>query len=147
MDAPDKQLKGGCLCGAVEYSVPDAFEYARFCHCSECRRFSGSAFSAFGGLPKASFKVTKGADSIKHYAKSEQSVLGFCEHCGSSLYADKPLRGMLHLRLGTLRDAPSLKPRSHVFVGSKAPWFDIKDGLAQYEGSSTGPCLIEETQA
>lgn len=43
----EKTLRGRCLCGAVEYQIPDTLEYAGYCHCSECRRFSGSAFSAF----------------------------------------------------------------------------------------------------
>lgn len=133
---PDKSLKGSCLCGAVGYEVADAFEYARFCHCSECRRFSGSAFSAFGGITKSKFKLIKGADNVRHYRKSEQTVLGFCEHCGSSLYADKPLRDKVHLRLGTLLDAPTLTPQSHVHVASKAPWYEIADELQQFAAGS-----------
>ena len=43
-------LNGRCYCGAVEYVVEDAFIYAAYCHCSKCRRFTGSAFSAFGGI-------------------------------------------------------------------------------------------------
>jgi len=132
-----KTLKGGCLCGAVEYSIPDALQYAGYCHCSECRRFSGSIFSAFGGIPKESFHIAKGAENIKHYQKSANTVLGFCNVCGSSLYADKPQKGMIHLRLGTLHDVPSLTPQTHAFVGSKVPWYQIKDDLKQFEAGSS----------
>lgn len=130
-----KELRGHCLCGAVEYAVPDDFQYMGFCHCSECRRFSGSAFSALGGIPESSFRVLNGAENIVHYAKTEDTVLGFCRTCGSSLYARKPQRGMIHLRLGTLIDPPTLKPQAHVHVGSKAAWYEIRDGLPQYDGA------------
>ncbi len=75
-------------------------------------------------------------ESIKHYPKSEDTVLGFCSICGSSLYADKPQRGMVHLRLGTLFDTPSLVPQTHAFVGSKVPWYAIQDGLPEFEAAS-----------
>lgn len=128
-----KELRGRCLCGAVEYAVPDSFKYAGYCHCSECRRFSGSAFSAFGGISEADFRLLKGAEAITHYKKSENTTLAFCRICGSSLYGEKPNLGLLHLRLGTLGEAPSLTPQFHSFVGSKAPWHEITDKLPQFE--------------
>jgi hypothetical protein len=127
-----KELKGRCLCGAVEYAVPDALHYSGYCHCSDCRRFSGSAFSAMGGVPLAELRILKGADHIARYTKSAQTVLCFCRACGSSLYAEKPQRGMAHLRLGTLDEAPSLPPQFHSYVASKAPWYPILDTLPQH---------------
>lgn len=128
-----KEISGRCLCGAVEYSVPDDFAYMGFCHCSECRRFSGSAFSAMGGIAVSSFRVVKGREDIAHYRKSEDTVLGFCRVCGSSLYAEKPQTGMIHLRLGTLDAAPSITPQFHSYVGAKVPWHHIGDALPQFE--------------
>jgi hypothetical protein len=133
------ELGGGCLCGAVRYAVRDALVYSGYCHCSECRRFSGSAFSAYGGVRETDFRVVTGADRITHYRKSENSTLGFCRVCGSSLYAQKPGRGMVHLRLGTLDQAPTLRPDAHVFVGSKAAWHEIGDELPQYPGARPRP--------
>lgn len=130
-----KEIRGRCLCGAVEYAAPDDLRYAGYCHCTDCRQFSGSAFSAYGGLPKADFRVLKGQDSIAHYRKSENTVLGFCRICGSSLYADKPNKGMIHIRLGTLEQAPSLRPQTHSYVGSKAAWFEIRDELPQFQAA------------
>jgi hypothetical protein len=60
--------------------------------------------------------------------------MAFCETCGSSLVTEKTLKGLIHLRLGTLMDSPSLTPQAHVLVGSKAPWFQITDKLPQLEG-------------
>jgi hypothetical protein len=126
-------LRGSCLCGAIQYEVPDEFLYAAYCHCSECRRFSGSAFSALGGIAKDQLQITTGADKIKYFRKTEASNLAFCGICGSSLFTEKPLKGLVHLRLGTLMDSPGVKPQAHVLVGSKAPWFEITDDLPQFE--------------
>src|SRR3569832_44993 len=60
----DRMLTGKCFCGAVEYSVSDAFLYATNCHCSNCRRTTGSAFKPFAGIERAKFTVTKGADGL-----------------------------------------------------------------------------------
>lgn len=127
-----KQLTGRCLCGAVQYTVPDALQYSGYCHCSDCRRFSGSAFSAMGGVALAELRILQGAERIGRYVKSAQTVLCFCRDCGSSLYAEKPLRGMAHLRLGTLDEAASLAPQFHSYVDSKAGWYPILDGLPQH---------------
>jgi hypothetical protein len=135
-------LRGSCLCGAIQYEVPDNFLYAAYCHCSECRRFSGSAFSALGGLPVNQLQIKSGQDSIKYFRKTEESNMAFCERCGSSLFTEKTSKGLIHLRLGTLMDSPSLKPQAHVLVGSKAPWFEITDDLPQFEGM---PPTVPET--
>ncbi len=85
----EKTLRGGrCLYGAVEYQVPDALKYAGYCHCSECRRFSGSAFSAFVGISEADPEVLKGERQIASYRKSGGSGgagLAFCLVGKSSL--------------------------------------------------------------
>jgi len=142
-----KEINGGCLCGAVEYSVQDNFTYMGFCHCSECRRFSGSAFSAMGGIPTSSFRVLKGQENISHFNKSENSVLGFCRVCGSSLYALKPQKGMVHLRLGTLSEAPSMTPQFHSYVGSKVSWHQIGDALPQFEAGRGAAAAQQGIQA
>jgi hypothetical protein len=128
------KLRGSCLCGAVQCEIPDELLYTAYCHCSEYRRFSGSAFSALSGLPRDQLQIKSGHDRIKHFRKTEASNMAFCETCGSSLVTEKTLKGLIHLRLGTLMDSPSLTPQAHVLVGSKAPWFQITDKLPQLEG-------------
>jgi len=125
-------LRGRCLCGAVEYSVKDAFLYAGYCHCGECRKFSGSACSANAGVEEGDFRIEKGFEEIKVYKKTEASILNFCSQCGSSLYVQKPQWGRVHVRMGTLLDEPTIRPTSHYFVGSKAEWEIINDDLPHY---------------
>ena len=129
-------LTGKCFCGAVEYSVPDAFLYAVNCHCSNCRRTTGSAFKPFAGIERAKFAVTKGADSLLIYG-GDKAHDAHCSKCGSLLYSVVRDALWVHVTLGTLVDAPTIRPAHHIFVGSKAPWFTITDDLPQYEGHMT----------
>lgn len=126
-------LTGKCFCGAVQYSVPDAFTYALNCHCSNCRRTTGSAFKPFAGIVRREFTVTQGADQLLIYGE-EKTHDAHCKHCGSLLYSVVRGGAYVHVALGTLMDAPTLRPTAHIFVGSKAPWFTITDKLPQYEG-------------
>jgi hypothetical protein len=128
-----KNLTGGCLCGAVAYIVADAFLYAANCHCSNCRRTTGSAFKPFAGIKRQELRVIKGADDIKRFG-DEQAHDAHCSVCGSLLYSIVREGEYVHVAMGTLVDAPSIRPSAHIFVGSKAPWFTITDDLPQYEG-------------
>jgi hypothetical protein len=128
-----KNLTGRCLCGAVGYIVADAFLYAANCHCSNCRRTTGSAFKPFAGIERQKFRVTKGADDIKRFG-NEQAHDAHCSVCGSLLYSVVREGEYVHVAMGTLVDAPSIRPSAHIFVGSKAPWFTITDDLPQHEG-------------
>jgi hypothetical protein len=129
----DRLLTGKCFCGAVEYSVPDAFLYAMNCHCSNCRRTTGSAFKPFAGIERAKLALTKGADSLLLYGTPDANDT-HCDRCGSLLYSVVRDGAWVHVALGTLVDAPTIRPSRHIFVGSKAPWFTITDDLPQYEG-------------
>ncbi|MGI3170482.1 GFA family protein [Pseudooceanicola sp. C21-150M6] len=78
-------LTGGCLCGAVAYEVPDAFDYALICHCSQCRRATGAAAKPFGGIARAALRVTAGGDRLKLYGDGPDACDMFCGDCGSLL--------------------------------------------------------------
>jgi hypothetical protein len=125
-----RTLSGGCLCGEAHYTVADEFTYAYLCHCSQCRRATGSAFKPFGGIERAKLRVTGGelrifGDVMTHDAH--------CKTCGSLLYSIVREGTFAHVTYGTLADAPSLEPQAHIHVGSKAPWYEILDALPQYE--------------
>jgi len=125
-------LAGQCLCGAVHYAVANAFLYAANCHCSNCRRATGSAFKPFAGIERHQLRVTQGEDELMTIGE-EDAGDKHCRRCGSVLYSVVQQGAMVHVTLGTLLDTPSIRPTAHIFVGSKAPWFDITDDLPQYE--------------
>lgn len=127
------QLTGSCLCGAVVIQVPDEFEYMGNCHCSECRKFTGSDYSSVGGISSSKYQLVQGQGALATYQKSEETELTFCQYCGSSLFSRKLKTGKHNIRLGILDSVPTHKPNFHIFVGSKAPWLEIGDDLTQFE--------------
>ena len=129
-----RMLAGKCFCGAVQYEVADAFLYAGNCHCSNCRRTTGSAFKPFAGIEAGKLRLTRGADGLTIYGE-ETANDAHCKACGSLLYSVVLDGGRIHVAMGSLVDAPSIRPTFHIFVGSKAPWFAITDDLLQYEGN------------
>lgn len=133
-------LAGKCLCGTVEYSVADEFLYAANCHCGQCRRTTGSAFKPFAGIQREKLQVVRGQDDLMIVGE-EQGNDTHCKACGSLLYSVVRDGAFVHVAMGTLLDDPSIRPTRHIFVGSKAPWFTITDGLPQYKELATGESL------
>ena len=137
---PVRTLRGSCYCGAVHYAVADAFVYAANCHCSNCRRATGSAFKPFAGIERHQLRITQGAEALKLFGEANGHDAR-CQACGSLLYSLVRNGAYVHVAMGTLVDAPSIRPNKHIFVGSKAPWFTITDDLPQYaeHAQSSGP--------
>jgi hypothetical protein len=127
-----QMLVGKCECGAVRYRVADEFLYASNCHCSRCRAATGSAFKPFAGIEREKLVVTHGADALLVHGEDDLNDTR-CATCGSLLYSAVRDGAFVHVALGSLVDAPSMRPTKHIFVGSKAPWFEITDDLPQFE--------------
>lgn len=125
-------LRGKCLCGQIEYAVQDEFLYALNCHCSNCRRATGSAFKPFAGIERSKLKLASSASELSIYG-SEANHDAHCSKCRSLLYSVVRDGGYVHVAMGTLVDTPSIRPSAHIFVGSKAPWFTITDDLPQHD--------------
>ena len=137
-------LAGECFCRAVRYQVADQFAYALNCHCSNCRRTTGSAFKPFAGIARDRLAIAKGGDNLLIYG-DEAGHDAHCGRCGSLLYSVVRDGAFVHVAMGTLIDDPSIRPAAHIFVGSKAPWFTIADDLPQYVGHVTEPAPDRKT--
>jgi hypothetical protein len=129
-------LAGGCRCGAVRYGVADEFRYAANCHCSNCRKATGSAFKAFAGIEREKLELTKGQDDLLLIGEDDANDTR-CRLCGSFLFSVVREGTFVHVAMGSLIDAPSIRPTEHIFVGSKAPWFEITDDLPQFDDLAT----------
>lgn len=127
-----RTLVGECLCGKVQYAVSDQFSYALNCHCSQCRRATGAAFKSFAGIERHRLSIRRGADYLFFFGE-ESAHDARCRKCGSLLYSVVREGTFVHVTLGTLVDAPGIRPSAHIFVGSKAKWFAITDDLPQYQ--------------
>src|SRR3954454_13030617 len=108
-------LEGGCECGAVRYRVADEFRYAQNCHCSRCRAATGSAFKPFAGIERDRLEVTDGSDRL-HVRGDDNLNDTRCAECGSLLFSVVRGGAWVHVALGSLVDAPSLRPTAHIFV-------------------------------
>lgn len=125
-------LAGKCECGAVRYRVADEFRYAANCHCSRCRAATGSAFKPFAGIEREKLELTRGADALLVHGEESLNDTR-CAACGSLLYSVVRDGEYVHVALGSLVDEPTIRPAGHIYVGSKAAWFEITDDLPQFE--------------
>lgn len=116
----------------MRYTVADAFRYAMNCHCSRCRAGTGSAFKAFAGIERDKLQITHGSESLLVFGEEDLNHTR-CGVCGSLLFSVVRDGAYAHVALGSLVDAPSIRPTQHMFVGSKAQWFEITDDLPQFE--------------
>lgn len=131
-----RALCGQCYCRSISYEVRDAFEYAFYCHCGECRRRTGAGSKPFAGVPASALKITGGHEAVLRFGEGD-GYHASCEKCGSLLYSLVRQGSYVHVTLGTLVDPPTITPAAHIFVGSKAPWDLIDDGLPQFEAFPT----------
>ena len=128
-----RMLNGRCECRVVRYEVVDEFRYAANCHCSNCRASTGSAFKPFAGIERDRLTVTQGADRLMIVGSPDANHTR-CAECGSLLFSVVRDGGWVHVALGSLEDEPGIRPTEHIFVDSKAPWFEITDDLPQNQG-------------
>jgi hypothetical protein len=128
----DRALRGRCRCGAVRYQVADEFRYAANCHCSECRAATGSAFKSFAGIEREKLTVTDGLDQLAVFGEEDLNDTR-CAACGSFLFSVVRDGAYVHVAMGSLVDDPAIRPTEHIYVGSKAPWFEITDDLPQHD--------------
>lgn len=125
-------ISGGCLCGSVRYEISGPFKMAGHCHCSMCRKSHGAAFVTWGMVDPDQFHWTSGEEFIEAYESSPGRGRCFCRKCGSPLAATHSGK-VTEVVLGTVDGDPGVRPGEHIFVGSKAPWYEITDALPQFE--------------
>jgi hypothetical protein len=127
-------LKGSCLCGSVRYEINGPLDGARNFHCSLCRKAHGAAFRSRASVRSQDFRWGAGENLITWYDTSPVTHRGFCSRCGSPLLSRFDARPEVYgLPLGCLDKDPGVKPAMHIFVGSKAAWFEITDSLPRHE--------------
>ena len=125
-------IRGSCLCGGVVFEIEGKVSPMELCHCSRCRKTSGSAFSAGLIAATRSLRWVRGEELISRFELPSGFQHDFCKVCGSP--TPRPGEGKVTaLPAGCLDDDPGTRPFRHAFVGSKAAWSDIPDGLPKFE--------------
>ena len=130
----EKQLSGGCACGAVRYESTAEPVIVAHCHCRDCQRASGAAMSTVFAVPRAAFRH-KGPTST--YATSGDSgnpvVRHFCPDCGSPLFSDvSVLPDLQFVRAASLNDPAAVSPTMHIYCDSAQPWGKPLDDLPHF---------------
>jgi hypothetical protein len=130
-----ERVRGSCLCGGVRFEVTQPFSRSSHCHCSRCRKHSGTFGLTMVRVPREGFRLLGGEELIRVFRPDGGAVKAFCSVCGSSLFgATWPEGDEISIRIGALDDDPEIRPQYHTFVGSRAPWDELPDdGLPRYQ--------------
>ncbi len=130
-----KKVKGSCLCGEVEYEISGSLGIFQYCHCSRCRKFTGSAHASNIIVAPNQFKWIKGEEFTGRYElpNARHFATTFCTKCGSSLPWLTTSQKAVVIPAGTLDGDPELRPFQNVFYESKAYWYKEAGDLISYD--------------
>jgi hypothetical protein len=119
------ELRGSCLCGAVTYSCTADPLFTAICHCTECQKQTGTAFSIIVGVPKAAFQVEGNPSTFTTIGDDthKETIRHFCGNCGSPVVSfAEATPDVVYIKAGTLEDRSWLEPQVHVWASSAQPW-------------------------
>ncbi len=127
-------LRGSCLCRAVRYEVTGEPKRFYHCHCSRCRKASGTGHASNLFLQPATLKWLSGEEHVRSFKvpEAERFTNAFCEICGARLPRQRPGTDVVVIPAGSLDDDAPLKPQARIFSGSRASWSCGGDGLPVY---------------
>jgi len=131
-------LTGGCLCGGVRYRIDGPRRDIIVCHCENCRRTHGHQ-AAYTSVAQSDLQLLRQETLDWYHDRSPDTYRGFCRRCGSSLFWDaRDGRNRMAVSAGTLDDSLELRIIGHVFVSEAGHYYEIDDGLPQFETGSAG---------
>lgn len=129
------KITGGCLCGAIRFESAAEPVATGVCHCRNCQKTSGSAFSVVVALPEAALEITGALSTYEDRGDDGgRTVLRkFCGHCGCPVVSLTPMApGVAFLKAGTLDDVSHIKPTFQCWHDSAQPWLQLDGGLATF---------------
>lgn len=130
-------ITGECFCGAVKYKIEGKLRDARSCHCSRCRKAFNAQASTSALVEPSEFEWLSGENLLSSYVGEHNYGLQFCKVCGSTvctIYNGE----IFQVTLGCVNGEPDIEIGMHLYVGSKAQWEIMPEGVEQYEEGPTG---------
>ena len=124
-------VSGSCLCGRVRYRAEGPLRPVSACHCTQCRKQTGSFVHATAA--RRDGVTVEGAEAITWYESSPGIRRGFCDTCGSHLFWDPAGRESITIFAGTLDGRTGLTMVEHIFCASKGDYYELTDGLPQFD--------------
>jgi hypothetical protein len=125
-------IRGSCLCGEFRFEIRGPILFLKNCHCSRCRKMTGSAFATYARANTDTLAVLSGADGIITYERCPGNVIAFCRRCGSIVPHPPENSAQVEFFAGLLDDPPGVGVAFHIYVSSRAPWHEIDDELPQF---------------
>lgn len=135
-------FRGGCFCGAIRFELSEIFDTG-YCHCSICRRFSGSPAILWANAPARAFHLTAGTPA--GFASSDHWVRYFCPICGAPVYGRDPAPASdesdrVCVPIPSLDAPDAIRPTAHIWCASRLSYFEIHDDLPRFdEGELSHP--------
>lgn len=124
-------IHGECFCGGITYTINGKLRDARSCHCSRCRKAFSSQASSYALVNSQEFAWDSGEELLTSYLNEDGHGLKFCSRCGSTLCGI--VNGSVHgVTLGCIDGDPQIEIGRHIYVGSKAKWEVLPEGVVQY---------------
>lgn len=126
---------GSCLCGAVRFEIDGTFAQFFLCHCTHCRKDSGSAHAANLFSTTATLRWLTGREQVTHYQlPGTRHARSFCAVCGSALPSQQAGGALLVVPAGSLDSALTQRPDAHLFNASRAHWDTALEPLPGFAG-------------
>ena len=119
------------MCGAVRFTVSCELKPPDACHCVQCRKFSGH-YSVGSDVPRNAVEIF-GIENVTWYHSSEKVRRGFCSVCGCSMFFDPPAKDWIGIHMGAFDVPTGTHTELHIFVAEKGDYYEIDDGLPQYQ--------------
>lgn len=129
-------LKGRCLCGAVNYEVTGEAKRFYYCHCSRCRKATGTGHASNLFLQPATLKWLRGEEHVRAFQvpEAKRFTNQFCEICGGRVPRQPAGADTVVLPAGSLDDEAPIRPQARIFTDSRANWSCAGDELPTYPG-------------
>src|SRR6185369_16582979 len=118
------KISGGCLCGKIRYTSTAEPVMTAVCHCKNCQKHAGTAFSVIVAVPKGTLSVSGPLKTFNDTGSSGKAVRrNFCPECGSPITTDvAAMPDLVFIKAGTLDDTSTLAPTMEIFCNSAQPW-------------------------
>jgi len=129
------EISGSCLCGKVTYEIRDNLGIFHYCHCSRCRKFTGSAFASNLMVSPNEFSWVNGEDYVCRFELdgAKDFATSFCKNCGSSLPWLAKSSKIVVIPAGTLDGDPEIRPTQNIYCSSRAIWYNDPSSLPEHD--------------
>ncbi len=132
----ENKITGSCCCGSVLFELNDNPKLSVNCHCDDCKKRNGSAFSTYMAVSEDDLMLTKGKDALKEYKVEGKGIKFFCAECGSPIYNKNfKFPGLYMMFYGAFSQPASFSPSFNVFCSSKHDWVDTIGDITSFQAS------------